>query len=232
MWVDTGRAPAAASREPSSALFLDLSGFDDSKARYRVQRQRQARERRAAKLEELRQAARREAFARRRLVAAGLAEPMTKAERRKIQLARRRLRWKIDPQLRARHLQLKREDAIRRGRRRGTAPMGSDDERRHRREGQRRRRQAERERDGRSLTGAQFRELRLRLGLSIQQIAARHGASYSAAKQWQRGHGPPGHVVAWLLALPCEREEVPVGAREFPSRSPPAASGYLEAQPL
>ena len=226
-WVDTGRVPAAASREPSSALFSDLAQFDDARERYQAQRQRQAAERRATLLGELQRQARRETLEHKRLVAAGLAPPRSKKELRRMQLARRRLRWKIDPSLRERHLRLKREDAIRRGRRKGAAPKGSEANRLHRSEAQRRRREAERTREGRTLTGAQFRELRERLGLSIRAIADRFGATYSAAKQWQRPNGPPAKVGTWLLARQRELEEGPAMPGSFAVQAPPAAAVML-----
>lgn len=228
-WVDTGSPPADASREPSSAIFSDLARFDDAKARYQAQRERQAAERRATLLGELQRQARRETFEHKRLVAAGLAPPRSKRELRRLQLARRQLRWKIDPSLRQRYLQLKREDAIRRGRRNGAAPRGSDASRLHRSEAQRRRRDAERKREGRTLSGEQYRELRKRVGLSIRDIADQFGATYSAAKQWQRPNGPPGKVQVWLLALLREREEVPAAPGSFPSRPPPAAAVSMGA---
>ncbi|MCP5359889.1 MAG: hypothetical protein R3E75_08170 [Steroidobacteraceae bacterium] len=231
-WVDTGSAPAALERDPSRETYVELAAFDDAQARYQAQRQRQAKERRDARLAELRRQARRETFERKRLVAAGLAAPLSDAERRKIQLARRRLRWKIAPELRERYLLLKREDAIRRGRRNGSAPKGSDGNRVHRAEGQRRRREAERTRQGRTMSGQKYRELRVQLGLSIREIADRFGVTYSAAKQWQRPWGPPANVERWLRALATRREEVPAVLGSFSVQAPPAASGYLEAQPL
>ena len=207
-WVDEGRVAARATLQPSAQLFLDLARFDNGQQRYRAQRERDAAERRATELEAMRQAARREAFEHRRQVAAGLAQPRSKAERRKLQLARRRLRWRIDPSLRKRHLALKRADAIRRGRLRGSAPKGSAGNRLHRREGQLRRRRAEREAAGRTMTGTQFREARAQLELTLAEIACQFGATYSAAKGWQR-NGPPARVEAWLLERLRAREEMP-----------------------
>lgn len=116
-------------------------------------------------------------------------------ERRKILLA-------LDPALRERHLRLKREDAIRRARRRGKAPAGSEANRQHRIEGQRRRREAERQRNGQTMSGPEYRTLREQLGLTTRDVAIEMQVSYSAAKQWQRGSaGPPGRVVRWLQAV-------------------------------
>lgn len=227
-WTDDGRSPrAAATREPSAVLFRDLVRFDEGKARYQAQRERQAAERRASKLAELQREARRETLEHKRRAAAGLAQPLSKAQRRKVFLQRRRLRWKVDPTLRERHLRLKREDAIRRGRRRGAAPAGSEANRLHRIEAQRLRRAEERRRDGRTLSGAQFRELRNRLGLSIRAIADRFDVTYSAAKQWHKPWGPPGHVAAWLIALSREREEGPAMPGSFAVQTPPAAAVML-----
>jgi DNA-binding transcriptional regulator YiaG len=201
-WVDAGRTPDGVSRDPNREAFVELFRFDDPAERYRTQRERETRERRAAKLEAMRQQARREAFERRRLVAAGLAQPLTRSQRRKLQLARRRARWKIDPTLRERHLRLKRDDAIRRGRQRGAAPAGSEDNRRHRIEAQHRRRQAERERDGRTMTGAQYRARRLQLGLTVWDIAHDLGVSYGCAKAWQKATAfPPARAVRWIEAV-------------------------------
>jgi len=200
-WVESGTTQAVHARFPSRETYVALATFDDAQARYQAQRQRQAKERRDSRLADLRRQARRETFERKRLVAAGLAAPLSGAERRKILLARRRLRWKIAPELRERYLLLKRQDAIRRGRLNGSAPKGSDGNRLHRAEGQQRRREAERARQGRTMSGPQYRQLRLQLGLSIREIADRFGVTYSAAKQWQRSSGPPAHVERWLLSF-------------------------------
>lgn len=231
-WVDSGTAQAAPARAPSREIYAELAAFDDAQARYQAQRQRQMRERRDARLAELRRQARRETFERKRLVAAGLAEPLSDAERRKIQLARRRIRWKIAPELRERYLLLKRRDALRRRRLDGSAPQGSDGNRLHRIEAQRRRRETERARQGRTMSGQKYRQLRVQLGLSIRGIADRFGVTYSAAKQWQRSCGPPANVERWLRSLATRREEVPAVLGSFSVQAPPAASGYLEAQPL
>ena len=82
------------------------------------------------------------------------------------------------------------------------------------------------------MSGASFKQIRLQLGLSIREIADRFGTTYSATKQWQRSGGPPAQVEVWLLALVREREELPAAPWELRTRAPPAASGYLEAQPL
>lgn len=225
-WVESGTVSAALTRVPSREIYAELGAYDDPQARYRAKRQRQAKERREARLAEVRRQARRETYERKRLVAAGLAEPMTQAERRRIRLARRRLRWKIDPALRERYLSQKREDATRRGRRRGAAPKGSDENRQHRSEGQRRRREAERERDGRTMTGSEYRAMRLQLGLSFRQIADRCRVTYSAAKQWQRAAGPPAEVERWLRshAAAGQREEVPATPGSFRPAAPLAAA--------
>lgn len=245
-WVEAGRTLEGATCDPNREAFVELFLFDDPGERYRVQRDRETRARRAAKLEALRQQARREAFERRRLVAAGLAQPLTKAERRKLFLKRRRMRWNIDPSLRERHLQLKREDAIRRGRRRGAAPAGSEGNRRHRIEAQKRRRQAERARDGRTMTGPQFRQLRLQAGLTVWDIAHELGVTYGTAKQWQKPNGfPSARAVRWIAAVTAGEidpirgrtargiaAKVPASPGSFSTQATPAASGYLEAQPL
>lgn len=234
-WVATGEMPAGLPRVPSRATYLAIALFDDPAARYRSERERQAREQRAERLAELRRQARRETAAHKRLVALGLAQPLTHAQRRRRRRALRRRRWKVDPSLRERYLKSKRDDAIRRARRFGVAPAGSAEERRHRGEAQRRRRQAERERAGRTMTGLEFSAIRRRLGLQVRVIAGVCGVSESAARQWRR-HGPPAHIERWLRALADERAAV---EREGAGVAPcyeegraPAASGYSQARAL
>lgn len=217
-WVSCGKASAGCTREPTRKVFTELALYDSDQDRYQAARQRLARERRAARLAELQRQARQETFKHKRRVAAGLAKPLSEAERRKIVLARRRQRWKIDPALRERYLRSKRVDAIRRGRSRGAAPQGSKGNRRHRIEGQRRRRLAEREREGRTLNGPQFRALREQLGLSVWEIAERFGVTYSAAKQWQRSCGPPVDVERWLCSIMRESDKRPAPPRRSDKR--------------
>lgn len=201
-WVDVGRTPGGASRDPSREAYVELYGFDDPAERYRARRQRAAQTRRAAQLAEVRRQARRETYERKRLIAAGLAEPLNAAERRKIRLARRRRRWKIAPELRARYLLSKRQDAIRRGRRRGAAPAGSEGNRLHRMEAQRRRREAGRERDGRTMSGPEYRALRRQARLTIWDVAYELGVTYGTAKQWQKPNSyPPARAVRWIEAV-------------------------------
>jgi hypothetical protein len=201
-WVSVGTAHPGIARSPNREGFADLALYESGHDRHQAARQHQARELLAAQLAELQRKARRQSLEYRRLVAAGLAEPLGKAQLREIRLVKRWQRWKIAPSLRERHLQLKREDAIRRGRRNGSAAAGSEGNRLHRIEAQHRRREAERHRDGRTMSGLQFRMLRLQLGLTVWDVAVESGVSYHTAKQWQRSaFGPPGRVVHWLAAV-------------------------------
>lgn len=58
-------------------------------------------------------------------------------------------------------------------------------------------------------TAAEIRELRERLGLTQEQMAARVGVSFTTISRWERGHRPPSPMAAAALARIDRRGPVP-----------------------